>query len=449
MDWIALPQFFRDHGWFTTGAGKVYHGGHPANFDQNNSWSETWGGEFGNCRCGGRSSPWPPEGHATCEGVVPTPTLHGPPCGDDSIVDYVVGKLQMAANGTLGDGKQPFLIAAGLHKPHVPFYAPQKYFALYPDPAPPVPLLPPTNMPYSAYHSCLSRVEGANFSDWGNFTDIPNSMTQYKPMEADTAAHLRRGYYASVSYTDANVGLIMDAAKPLLGSTVVVLVGDHGWSLGEQNEWCKMTNFENGVRVPLIFRAPGGGAGVQTWKLAEAVDLYKTLADLSGIGADKVEDGVDGVSLAHVVMNPETAVPPRNVSRSVFPRCYPNASAYKWNASILPAFDRTDCQDIPKEHFDLMGYSIRTPRYRYTEWRKWDGAKLEAIWTIAPNGTELYVHSNDPAAGGVGTRIGFSSESTNSAVDPNNAPIVAKLSALLRRTFNIATRNTVEYQPAR
>ena len=203
----------------------------PPNFDENRSWSEDWPGQFGACAC--RGSGFPPGGQASCEGLTNTS------CQDDTIVSTVVGQIRRAANGTLGppDGSsadrttppQRFFIAAGLHKPHMPFYAPPELYALYPDPPAPKPVSPPKSSPYCAWHSCLSRNPSpAAFSDWGNFTDIPNEMTYEQPMEAATAARLRRGYAASVSYTDANVGEILGALGEagLASSTVVVLLGD-------------------------------------------------------------------------------------------------------------------------------------------------------------------------------------------------------------------------------
>eukprot|EP01052_Picozoa_sp_SAG31_P036365 SAG31_NODE_4526_length_3164_cov_1.693312_3_plen_355_part_00 len=349
----------------------------------------------------------------------------------------------MAANGTLSPepGPQPpFFIAAGFHKPHLPFFAPPEMFALYPDPPLPVPLGVPQAMPYAAWHSCLSdNPSPSHYSNWGNFTDIPNAMTMHEPMEPSTAARLRRGYAASVSYTDQNVGTVMAAldSAGLAESTVVLLVGDHGWSLGEQNTWCKMTNWENGVRTPFIIRAPGAKPG-RTRHLAEAVDIYKTLADAVGLLAH-VEASVDGVSLLPLVMEPETATPPRTASQSQFPRCYSVLPPYipgGTNASSvsgenLPQLDRTDCQDIPRERFDLMGYSLRTAEYRITEYRAWDGDKLEGRWHIAANATELYDHTKDDPAGDV-----MATESVNVAADPAMASVLAKMSAALRQRFD-------------
>ena len=233
-DWTAMPEFFRDRGYFATGAGKVYHPDKPPHDDQQRSWSEPWTGSHGpmaQCPCTGE----PESGvkQATCEGLETLPA-----CGDDAIADTIIDRLHRAANGTLGNGSQPFFIAAGLHKPHLPFHAEPQDFARYPDPSPPVPARVPEGMPYVAWHSCLSHSPGVNFSDWGNWDDIAsNRMTIDNPMPAALATRLRRGYFASVTYTDRNVGRILAAAEPMLPDTVVALIGDHGWSLGEQNEW--------------------------------------------------------------------------------------------------------------------------------------------------------------------------------------------------------------------
>ena len=232
--WTALPQFFKEHGYWTTGAGKIYHPNKPPQFDQNLSWSGKWRDD-GGCNCNGHSG-FPMGGGATCEGLAPTPTT----CGDDTIVESVIDQLRRAENGTLGSSPtQPWLIAAGLHKPHLPFYARPEDFLHYPSPRPPLPELPSDGMPYVAWHSCLSNAPGGLGSNWGNFTDIPNAMTFAEPMDAASAARLRRGYSASVTYTDHNVGLIIDAMSAAQrASTLVLFIGDHGWSLGEQNVWC-------------------------------------------------------------------------------------------------------------------------------------------------------------------------------------------------------------------
>ena len=131
-----------------------------------------------------------------------------------------------------------------------------------------------------------------------------------------------------------------------------------------------MTNSENGVRIPFIVRAPWAqqSAGMRLPQLAEAVDLYKTIADLTGVGAAAVESGVDGISLAHFLAGGADMPSSREFARSQFPRCF-TALDTTVNTSHFPfaRADRTDCQDVPRHLFDLMGYSIRTEKWRYTE----------------------------------------------------------------------------------
>eukprot|EP00035_Acanthoeca_spectabilis_P013240 m.243633 g.243633 ORF g.243633 m.243633 type:complete len:530 (-) comp15837_c0_seq6:807-2396(-) len=421
--WTALPQFFKENGYYTTGGGKIFHPNLPPNNDEPKSWSDPWIGSFGSCSCGG--SGFPPGGQASCEG------LSNVECDDSDLAEAIVGRLQMAANGSL---PSPWLIAAGFHKPHLPFYAPPEYFKMYPDPESPQPLHVASGMPHQAFHSCLSNQPGNQNSNWGNFSDIPNNMTFEEPMQPDTAARLRRGYYASVSYTDTNIGTILDAVEAVRDSTVVALIGDHGWSLGEGNLWCKMTNNENGARVPLMFRPPNYNfGGATSLQLAEAVDLYKTLADLSGLGADSVQPGVDGVSLAPVIQNPhsEPQPPLRKAAKTQFPRCF-NKTVMAMYPSVLAPLDRTDCQDIPKEHFDLMGYSIRTNEWRYVEWRDWNGATLSARWDKAPVAVELYGHGNDSALSG------FATERMNMINSSRTQGVRSQLSALVRELFDLS-----------
>ena len=476
--WEALPEFFRNRGYYTAGSGKIYHPNHPPNFDQVRSWSQPWL-KHPNCSCDAKVV----GGHATCEGV--SGAEHT--CGDDKIVEDVLAQVSAWRAGKLGDGKQPFFIAAGLHKPHMPFWAPQSNYELYMDPDPPQPLLPPRDQPFVAFHSCLSQ-NPEHYSDWGHFVDIPNNMTRMRPMNSASAARLRRGYYAAVTYTDSNVGKILAAIDPIKDQVAVALIGDHGWNLGEGNEWCKMTEGENGVRVPLIFRAPWMQAkpGLRSSQLAESVDLYRTLADLSGLGTDSVQDTVDGISLAQIISRGEDGGDSRegsisgsNVSissnlsddhhppltttttnmqhrhgmkknlrvaaRSVFPRCYTGQSKTP-SKMPLPYWDRTDCQDIPRENFDYMGYSIRTDEYRYTEWRAWNGAKLQAHWDIAPNGTELYNHTIDNRSSSLQGGFGpFASERVNLAGHPGLEELQAKLAKLLRSMFAPNTPQASNY----
>ncbi|MEQ9070246.1 MAG: sulfatase-like hydrolase/transferase, partial [Gimesia chilikensis] len=160
-------------------------------------------------------------------------------------------------------------------KPHLPFVAPQKYWDLYDRRQ--IKLaenrFPPENAP---------KIALTNWGELRNYSDMPakGDLTDEQQLQ------LRHGYYACVSFTDANIGKVLDELKRLEldENTIVILWGDHGWKLGEHNGWCKHTNFENDTRVPLIIRAPGMQAqGKTSEALVEFVDIYPTLCDLAGL----------------------------------------------------------------------------------------------------------------------------------------------------------------------
>lgn len=163
-------------------------------------------------------------------------------------------------------------------------------------------------------------------------------------------------------------------------------------------------------------------------QLVEAVDLYRTLADLSGVGEDLVEPGVDGVSLGPLLRGVDA--PLRPVAKSQFPRCWsaipfpPDYSTQTQKAFL----DAVCCASLPREKFDLMGYSIRTREWRFTEWRLWDGVALRARWDLPANATELYDHRTP------GADI-FSTETVNLAADPKYKSIVKMLQPQLREAF--------------
>src|SRR5690606_400528 len=185
------------------------------------------------------------------------------------------------------------------------------------------------------------------------YTDIPD----IGPLSGEQIEHLRRGYYASISFVDAQIGYLLDELEQqgLLDETIVVLWSDHGFHLGELNLWTKTTNFELDTRVPLIISAPGTlHRGKQTDAIVELVDLYPTLTDLAGL---PVPGEVDGTSLMPLLIRPDRSW--KNTAFSQFPRPW----MYK---------------DTP----EVMGYSVRSVDYRYTEWRSISDSVVVA--------TELY-----------------------------------------------------------
>jgi iduronate 2-sulfatase len=190
----------------------------------------------------------------------------------------------------------------------------------------------------------------------------PNQIT----FTAEQAAEIRHGYFANVSYMDAQLGKVLDTLerKGLIERTVIVFVSDHGYHLGEHDLWAKTSNFELDARVPLIIAAPGRTAGKRSEAVVELLDLYPTLVELCDLPAP---GGLEGTSLVPVLNDPAATVKPAAFTQHPRP-------AY---------FERTPAS-VP----EAMGYSVRTPQVRYTEWRDWKTGEIIA--------RELYEAAADP-----------------------------------------------------
>jgi iduronate 2-sulfatase len=181
-------------------------------------------------------------------------------------------------------------------------------------------------------------------------------------------AEMRHGYFAAISYMDAQVGKVIEGLKEhgILENTVILFWGDHGYHLGEHELWAKTSNFELDARVPLIIAPPAAKhPGAQTASLVEMIDIFPTLVELAGLPA---APGLEGASLVPILDDPSASV--KSAAFTQHPR---------------PAYpDRT-----PKGQPEVMGYSVRTAQWRYTEWRNWDTGLVEA--------SELYDHrENEP-----------------------------------------------------
>ena len=244
--------------------------------------------------------------------------------------------------------EQPFFLAVGFLKPHLPFIAPTKYWNLYDRAAFALPsnMYPPENMPSFA---------GTNWGEMRSYSDIPKQ----GDVTEEQALELIHGYHAALSYTDAQIGKIL-AELDRLGlaeNTIVVVWGDHGWKLGEHDMWCKHTNFELDVRVPLIVRAPGQPAGQTCDRLVEFVDIYPTLCELADIAPPR---DLEGTSFVPLLTDPERP----------------------WKAAAFSQYPRTH------DGQQLMGYSLTDGRYRLTRWVQ----KKQPHGLVA---TELYDHQTD------------------------------------------------------
>jgi len=264
---VSLPALFKKHGYTTLSNGKIYH--HQD--DDLQAWSEP---------------PWRPEnrsiGWARPENQ-PTekdgrrkngPAFEAADMPEESYPDYQICSSTLANLDQLAKQDAPFFLACGFYRPHLPFVAPQKYWDLYPEDK--IPLAGNDYFPRD-----LSRAFRYTWGELRSYRDIPSQ----GPVSAETARKLVRGYRASVSFVDAQIGRLLDALERLEldENTIVVLWGDHGWQLGEHGFWCKHTNFEVATRVPLIIAAPGISGDQVCNRLVETIDIYPTLCDLTKI----------------------------------------------------------------------------------------------------------------------------------------------------------------------
>lgn len=269
----------------------------------------------------------------------------------------------------------PFFLAVGLAKPHLPFVAPKKYWDLYQRDQ--LPVAEFQNKPADAVNIAFH-----NAGEIRAYTDIPAVLSTANDkgfgitLPADKQKELIHGYYASISYTDANVGVLLNTLDSLgiTDNTIIVLWGDHGWHLGDHNLWCKHSNFEQATRAPLIIAAPGL-AKKPTKSPSEFVDIFPTLCDLSGI---PVPAHLQGKSLVPLMKNPDASVKTFSVSQ------YPRSGETAENERLGYAGT------------NVMGYSIRTDRYRYTIWMKNGYRSTDPFSAALLVGSELYDYEKDP-----------------------------------------------------
>lgn len=372
-DAVTLPQHFKAHGYYCAAISKIFHHG----FEDGRSWCEPH---------------WYPNGQTIDTDLVdwtkrivkrdgtggvqeylkrPQPADNdkpnrgklgkGPkgdafevsPKSDDELPDGYTAAEAVKRLHALKKKGQPFFLAVGFLKPHLPFVAPTKYWDLYDPDKIPLPRI--DHLPDGA-----PTFAGHDNGELHAYANCPKG----NPIPADFAKTLRHGYYACVSYTDAQVGRLLDALdkEGLADNTVIVLWGDHGWQLGDHGLWHKHTNFELATRAPLLISVPGQKtAGRKCDAPVEFVDVYPTLADVCGLS---IPTGLDGISLKPWLDNPATTMKKVAISQ------YPRGGAQTGNRP-------------------LMGYSIRDERWRLTVWRdRRDGSVVA---------TELYDEQNDPA----------------------------------------------------
>eukprot|EP00927_Polykrikos_kofoidii_P031392 TRINITY_DN26_c0_g1_i1.p1 TRINITY_DN26_c0_g1~~TRINITY_DN26_c0_g1_i1.p1 ORF type:complete len:753 (-),score=61.33 TRINITY_DN26_c0_g1_i1:198-2408(-) len=394
--WTTIPQHFRKHGWLSLSSGKIWHPeeggvgnlnpdlngpGMPPNADPP-SWSDGLFmarvndvAKMDSCKFG-ENSDCPVD--ADIHGNVRDPANTQQLC-DRIIADDTILKLRLAAQNLRRTG-QPFFMAAGFRKPHLDFRFPR----------PILDLLPAEKHTDVATHPTLHPSQPP-IAHW----DGRPQKDPFHPLDNATARQYRLFYRAAVAWVDSQIGRVLDVLKALdlEDTTMVVLHSDHGYSLGEHGQWQKFTNFEHGTRVPLIIRVPwipASTRGARTKVLAELTDIFPTMTDALGVPVVGPEE-LDGTSLLPVLKNPGSyaiAMATKEIALSQYHRCPENVQ----DPALF--FKHNDCDMVDRSQIPFFGYSIRTPRWRYTEWVRWKGATLEPDWS-SHVASELYSHDGD------------------------------------------------------
>jgi len=358
---LTLPEHFKNNGYYTVSLGKIFH----HRDDKLTSWSET---------------PWhpsmeAPESSSWRNYLLPenieldtSDETRGPPYEKTSVPDsaYFDGKIANQAKLKLqqfAENGQPFFLAVGFVKPHLPFNAPAKYWDMYEeaDVQPKQEIAFPENAPEQARH---------NFGELRHYAETPAEGA----VPDSVARKLIHGYHACVSYTDALVGQVLEELErlELAENTIIILWGDHGWSLGEHELWCKHSTFNVAMQTPLLLKVPGKASNQRIAALTEFVDIYPSLCALAGLPQP---EHLQGDSFVPLLENPDA-----EGKEAVFCR---------WHSAD----------------------AVKTDRFLYTEWFTETDSSLARM---------LYDHEHDPH------------ETVNIVSENEHTQTVEKLSNLAR-----------------
>ncbi|WPJ95172.1 sulfatase [Coraliomargarita algicola] len=368
-DILTLPQHFKNNGYETVGMGKIFD---PRcvdgrQYQDRPSWSVPFMYHYGKVESAAgfvntKTIEWFRSQKDANGKAIPEWNIKGiPPVeGSEAVPDnaYSDGAMAEAAVewiDKLAGADKPYFLAVGFHKPHLPFVAPKKYWDLYER----------DQFNVAAYQTAPAGTPEftlqPGYEIRGKY-DVPRQGT----FPDDLQLELIHGYHACVSYIDAQIGKLLDAleASGEADNTIIVLWGDHGWHLGDHSMWCKHSVYEQATRSPLILVAPEQqqrGSFVQS--PTEFTDLFPTLCDLAGLEHPEV---LEGISLSSLLDEPEGRV--RNVAMSQYAR--------------------------KAGRHDLVGYSFRSHRFRYTEWRIATGPGKKGDGPVYAR--ELYDYVLDP-----------------------------------------------------
>lgn len=343
---VTLPQLFKQNGYISARVGKIYHYGNPGQIgtpglDDPVSWDHTVNPRGIDKDEEPLLTNYTPQR----KGFGSALAYYASPAPDEAHTD---GKVALETIKLLEQYRdRPFFLAAGFYRPHCPYIAPQKYFDMYPlDEVPAPPATPRTDdVPAPAWYT--------NPPHWN--------------LDERQQREILRAYYASVSFLDANVGRLLDALDRLglADNTIVVFVSDHGYHLGDRGQWMKMTLFERSTRTPVIVAGAGVQAhGTESRRIVELLDVYPTLAAMTGL---ETPAGLHGRSLVPLLRDP----------------------ASPWNHAAVSQLRRGGGAN------SFMGYTLRTERWRYTEWDH--GARGVELYDVEADPGEVHNRAADPA----------------------------------------------------
>ncbi len=403
---LTIPQYFRQNVYETTGLGKTYDSRCVDNQLDEPSWSIPYGGKshklLYNKKTGGPTGGYQLAANKKASKEASQAARQKKFKNKNEEKKYIVANFPNSRSSTecadvpddayndgafantavklmekLAKADKPFFLSVGFQKPHLPFVAPKKYWDMYDRNE--IKIHPYQKAPKNGPLFALQP-------GWElrSYTDIPPK----GPVPEAKQKELIHGYYACVSYTDAQVGKLLDKLDELkvADNTIICLWGDHGWHLGDHAMWCKHSNYEQAARVPMILAGPKQKKkGTKSDSLVGFVDIFPTLCDMAGL---KVPSHLQGKSLTSILDDPTKTVKVGEVSQ------YPRRSSGK----------------------PVMGYSLRVKQYRYTAWYV---NKNNTLGDIVA--TELYDYKNDPM------------ETVNQAANPEMKSKVEELQAILSK----------------
>ncbi len=403
---VSMPEYLTSQGYETTAIGKIYHKGSASPGHDGKSWSiphiipRDYDPKYGEPALEYYQKPETKKEierlakELVSQGVKGglrtkimkriKPSTEMVDVSDEAYQDGIYTKEALKRMRKLAKGDKPFFLGVGFQKPHLPFIAPKKYWDLYDRDK--IKL-----SPQQSYSDGTPKIAYHTYGELRAYTDIPNKVKKGVPLPEDKQRQLIHGYMAAVSYIDAQLGKILDEYERLGldKNTIIVLWGDHGYHLGDHTLWCKHSNFEQATRIPFMFAGPGIEKNIKIDHPVELVDLFPTVFDLVDVKPSKQAEGI----------------------------------------SLAPLMDGNNRTSVDKDYaisqyhrpVKTEGYSIRTDRYRYTEWH---ANNYHSYLPYSDNNivaTELYDYKSAPT------------EPKNLIDDPDMQNIKAELKAKLRK----------------